>query len=138
MAGGGNQVLNYVRPEDIDSCWSFIEPRISEALAYFHDLYSPEDIRTDLKNGDKQLWIIPEQLTVITSIELYPRGKVLRVFSVSGSGLETWFDTALEFCENLARLNGCRMLISTGRSGWSRHTKRHGLKQFAEYRKEIL
>jgi hypothetical protein len=127
-----------VAKDQVDDVLPQIKSHLAVALEYFHNLYEIEDIRQDLKNGHKQLWLIGDNAAIITQIEIFPRGKVLRVFSASGEDRGKWLGEADSFCDALARANDCSVVIANGRRGWSKDAANAGWTRFNEYRKELV
>lgn len=111
------------------------EPEFARALAYF-DLYTPEFITEQIATGHMQCFVVGG-LLFVTQVEEFPNGKALRIILAAGKNMPEWIDAANEFVEGMARLNGCRMLLSSGRPGWKSEAKKHGWKVFNEYRKEL-
>lgn len=100
------------------------------------DLLTPEFITEKIADGTMQCFLFGESV-VVTQIEQFPNGRALRVILSAGKNMPEWIDAANEFVEGMARLNGCRMLLSSGRPGWKSEAKKHGWKVFNEYRKEL-
>lgn len=117
--------IHGVQPAQVRSWWPIVCPLIVSALA--HDglnLVSGEDILPALERGGAQLWLVllGGQLAAAatTEVTLYPRGRVLTVVTLGGTGLEAWWLQLESALTHYAMGAGCQAIECRGRKGWGR------------------
>jgi hypothetical protein len=111
------------------------EAEFARALRHF-DLLTPAYITEQIANGNMQCFLIGG-IVFVTQVEEFPNGKALRLILAAGSNAKQCVPDAERFFMEMAKLNGCRTLLTTGRQGWAKYAKRLGWQVFNEYRKEL-
>jgi len=125
-------------PKDLlHTCWEQIEGYLEKAAEYTYGRYTVEDIKDCITDYDHDLWVaykneesgIEFYGAVVTSIDSYPRKKVLAMHFTGGKELSEWKDLMLKFLREWAQDNHCDCIESTGRSGWAKVFKDDGYAQ---------
>ena len=111
--------------------------KLKRVLARMGDLYTLDDIRTELAQNTMQSFVEGESVA-ITRIALYPRCKVVEVLAVVGKLDEARIlhDRILIFAAEV----GARVIQAYGRQGWLHDAQRRGWKIIAEnyvYQRDI-
>ena len=103
--------------------------KLKRVLARAGDLYTVDDIRTELAQNKMQSFVEGESVA-ITRIALYPRAKVVEVLAVVGKVDEArvLHDRVLIFASEV----GARVIQAYGRKGWLHDAQRRGWKVIAE------
>ena len=125
--------VSLVPPEFVEGLWSRIFPHLSRASEYTFGRYEPEDIFEVVVNGDAHLWIVindEEEIIGITVTRFwqYPRKKCLDMVFIAGDEGFSWKDPMLKVLQHWAYDNGCEVIESSGRPGFSRAFKDDGYK----------
>lgn len=118
----GFSPLICVSPDEIDAAWPYV-------VGYLHAAYlagdeeMPENLKDWLKKRKGLLWLYTTGgrvlAAMITSIEMRPSGKVLRMGATGGTELKRWRECEARIVE-YARAEGCVKIVSEGRPGWAR------------------
>ena len=111
--------------------------KLKRVLARAGDLYTLDDIRTELAGNTMQSFVEGESVA-ITRIAIYPRAKVVEVLAVVGKLDEARIlhDRILIFASEV----GARVIQAYGRYGWLHDAQRRGWKIIAEnyvYQRDI-
>jgi len=124
--------VSLVPPELIEGLWPRIFPHLSRAAEYTFGRYEPEDIFDVVVNGDAHLWIVIDEDEIIgltvTRFWQYPRKKCLDMVFIAGDEGFSWKDAMLSVLQHWAYDNGCEVIESSGRPGFSRAFKDDGYK----------
>ena len=108
-----------IQSEDIDQVWEKIEPMVASAMEYADGKMDAEDVYTELKLKNLQLWLVPGGIWV-TRIVKYHRSKRLEWIAAAGEYQEWTEHLPLLF--DWARAHGCDAAEIGGRPGWGRKT----------------
>ena len=111
--------------------------KLKRVLARAGDLYTLDDIRTELAQNKMQSFVEGESVA-ITRIALYPRAKVIEILAVVGKVDEARIlhDRVLIFAAEV----GAKVIQAYGRKGWLHDAQRRGWKVIAEnyvYQREV-
>ena len=113
-------------PPDVDSLWGHIEPLISKSLKHAEGELIPDDLIPHLDDGKLRVWIAVEDgeiiAAMVTEIIHYPRKKIVRVITLSGKDMNSWYQF-LPMLEGYAISNGCSSLEAWTRKGMARKLK---------------
>lgn len=126
-----NEVIaSYVPEEHVHEVWPKIRQYICNAVEYTNGRYAPEDVLDLLFYHNHQLWIAIDGADIIgcivTTVMDYPRKRVLSCPFVTGEDFKRWKYPMLRLLRQWATDNGCEVLESTARLGWSRVFKDDG------------
>src|SRR4051794_28436003 len=115
---------------DAAAAWPRVRPLLEQAIRRGAGLYAAEDVAelvTRPESGTPfgwSLWIIARESQLLgawtTSVRAFPRAKVLEIVFAGGTGMNSWYSTALSETEKFAREAGCTRLTCAGRRGWAR------------------
>ena len=111
-------------PQDyIDGIWPQAEPHLLRSYRR-SDQNIPVNLRDDLRNGMRQLWLLTQgDVTIVaagvTCIVALRSGLALKIEHFGGSSLGQWLHL-LEELEDYARHQGCKKVMWEGRKGWIR------------------
>jgi hypothetical protein len=126
--------LRGVQRLEVPSVWPEAYEVLAPALARagLTGLFEPDDILSRLTDCRWQLWVFEVDHEVrtacLTTIEIYPRAKVLRILAIAGEGHGHWPDWFRDI-EMWAKSEGCRFIRSEGRDGWAKIMESAGLKK---------
>lgn len=115
-----------IRSEWIEDIWPIAGPLIQRVLDEFDTGYSLDDLKERCKQAKAQLWMHGTEAAFISEIQVFPSYTVLHVPYIGGSGMESWFDEAMDVLEAFALDKGCAYLSGCGRRGWVRQGKSRG------------
>ena len=125
--------IHPISRNDIDAVWPHIKEYVKGAADYTYGRFTANDIRTGLKTKNQQLWIALEDEKalgfVVTQISDYPQKRALIMHFTGGKQLPKWKDMMLEELQHFAYNNGCDVIESQGRKGWSKVFKEDGFKE---------
>lgn len=112
-----------VHKETLEKLWPHALPHL-ERFAKETLLASPEDIKRDISEGEKQLWMVEKGGRVVAvAVTLFYetlRGRVCTIWAACGdSGIEE-IKTTFPEIENWAESIGCVAVEIRGRKGWKR------------------
>jgi hypothetical protein len=124
--------VSLVPPELAEGLWPRIFPHLSRAAEYTFGRYEPEDIFDAVISGQVHLWIVIDEDEIIgitvTRLWQYPRKKCLDMVFIAGDEGFSWKDAMLGVLQRWAYDNGCEVIESSGRPGFSRAFKDDGYK----------
>lgn len=129
-------MIEQVTPEQVRGMKEFLDPLFRKANGYFYDLMTTESVISDIEAGKMQCFIVGD-LVIVTQVDLYPNGKVLRVILTAGKGFADHAKDLDDFLCEMGRLNACKAVVTGGRRGWEYFANQNGWKTFGEYRKEL-
>jgi len=121
--------ITAIHPLDYDMVWEDIRTYMEGAAKYTHGRFTADDILTELKKGNQQLWIAYDDKiygAVITEIITYPQMKTLIMHFTGGIELPKWKDDMLSMLRMFAKDHQCKVIESYGRTGWKRIFKNDG------------
>jgi hypothetical protein len=122
--------VSLVPPELAEGLWPRIFPHLSRAAEYTFGRYEPEDIFDAVLSGQIHLWIVidGDEIIGITATRFwqYPRKKCLDMVFIAGDEGLSWKDAMLSVLQHWAYDNGCEVIESSGRPGFSRALKDDG------------
>ena len=123
------QTLHLMQPPGVDISWDRIAALLLTGREYWEKYTSLEDIKERIKKGQYQLWLAEDlggpYLAMLSTIDIYPKQKVLRIFWMGGQRLESALPL-LDFIELWAHRSGCEMVEVMGRWGWMRVLDKFG------------
>ena len=112
------------------------EAEFARAMGYYLDLYTPNYITEKIADGNMQCFRV-DSLIIVTQVEEFPNGKILRIVLVAGNGAKHTLPLAEGFFTRMAEINGCKAILTSGRVGWAKYARKLGWTVFNEYRKEM-
>lgn len=116
--------MNVVRvpPEHTDRIWPMVAPFISAALARSAGHMRPEDVRQEIADSKRQLWIASEggplRAVCVTRIAQYPATRALWVQESGGAieAVQHFWPHLVAFAKEWA----CDTICFMGRRGWAK------------------
>lgn len=109
--------------DEVARHWHLAEPIIKRATDRSGS-YQPIDLLTLAFRGQGGIWFVwlGDELVAVatTTIQQYPRNRVLQVPFIAGRFMKAWHRPLLEALEAHAREAGCSALQGFDRRGWSR------------------
>lgn len=120
--------VHYVAPHDIGLVWDDVRHIVQNACDKIEFGYKPEDIKQDLIQGKRQLWVLfdgEKKVAGITHISTRPRLKV-GVMAIGGGDDLKLMSKFLPVLEVFFTNEGCQEIELIGRPGWARHMKQFG------------
>jgi hypothetical protein len=97
--------------------WERLRAKVAKAMRLTDGAYDVDDLVNAVNEGRMQAWWVGESV-VVTEILVYPKFKVLNVFTAAGRMEDM---PAIEaVCVEVAKLYGCKTLMMSGRTGWTR------------------
>jgi hypothetical protein len=120
--------VNYygIHSEHLDWVWDDVSPMIEKSLRYFDDRVGIDDVYMSLKARDSQLWVVAKAgeivAAVVTSIQAYPKKKILSITYVGGRDFKSWA-SGIEILKQFAKEHGCCAIEINARPGWARLLK---------------
>jgi len=101
-----------------------MQEKLQEALRFAGNVYTLEDIKKEIDEGNMQSWVAPDGTWVVTRLVRFPRKLALEVILYVGSlgGLDSLWPRVLDF----ARAEGATVIRAIGRPGWKRFMSRYG------------
>jgi len=136
-----------VFPNLLDEYWSLVDFMLREGLKYDGDPMSITNLKTMIKKGQLQLFIMfgsddGSQYKVfgvcVTRITALPNFNQCEVILLKGEKRELWQDELADTIEKLAKSADCKRIAVHARPGWQPFlkTKGWGVKRYL-YTKEI-
>jgi hypothetical protein len=130
--------ITFIEQKNIDKIWHKVKGFAEDAAEYTYGRFTANDIRTNLKNNHQQLWIAHEGDEVygfvVTEPTDYPQMKALIMHFTAGKEVLLWKDEMLKWIRAFAKEQGCEIIESYGRVGWSKVFKDDGFqKRFMFY-----
>ena len=124
--------FSMVPAEYVDTCWHKIEQYAKKAADKTEGRFTLENLYEMTKEENQHLWVAYDvddfKGFVLTSINSYPKRKILSMNFCGGKEYKTWkramFDTLKSFAKDI----GCDSLEAYGRPGWSKILKDEGYK----------
>jgi hypothetical protein len=118
-----------MRPQGVDMMWERISALLFMGREYWEKYTSMEEIKKRIKKGQYQLWLAEDSggpyLAMLSTIDIYPKQKVLRIFWMGGTRLDETLPL-LDYIELWAHRSGCGMVEVIGRWGWMRVLDKYG------------
>lgn len=107
----------------LDRFWPFAIPYIKRALDHASGEFEVEDVKTFCTNRDMQLWLISHNAERVvgagtTEIIIYPRRKICRIVTLSGSNFKEWASIVEPALLEWAQANGCDGMEAWVRRGF--------------------
>lgn len=109
--------------------WHWVEPLLAKAVDRMDSGMSIEDILTRIQTRHMQLWVVPEEMAAVTTIQNHPQFRVCIIAYMGGEGMKEWLGEFLEVVGDWASQNGCKYLEGWGRPGWEKATKEFGFEK---------
>jgi hypothetical protein len=124
--------VSLINLEDTDLYWNKTTHFLDAALKYTNGRYEVDDIYQRVIRGTFSFWVVfnNENIvgTIITSVNKYPRKKVLCIQFCGGERFKDWLEPmALEMRKH-AKENDCQGIEATGRVGWAKMLEKEGYK----------
>lgn len=139
----GKAVILPVDADDLDFYWGYVSEFLSSALEHTDGEISLKDIRTDIANRERQLWIIKHDdcyiAAIVTQIYSYPStGMKIGEITVAGGRDHNLWDHFTDVVGEWFKGQGCRFIDIVGRPGWQRLYKDRGFKTaYVHLRKKL-
>jgi len=122
----GQIKIALVNPEDVTYVWDDVLPLLNKALRHSEGELEPEDLIKHLDKGDLRMWVAMQDnemiACMVTEIISYPRKKIVRVITLAGKDMDSWYDF-LPMLEGYAVNNECSSLEAWTRKGMTRKLK---------------
>lgn len=113
----------------IELWWSQIGPLLQESEEHWERYLGLDDIRGGLESGVYQAWMAVDEgevvLVLVTTVDVYPRCKVLRHLLIGGGELKR-AEPLLDLVELWAIRHNVAFAEGLGRPGWARFLRSHG------------
>lgn len=126
--------VSYVPYDYIEAIWPQIENYLKGAADYTYGRFTVDDIKNSLMGKTQQLWVAMDDTdnkvygAVVTEIMIYPQMHTLIMHFTGGVELPKWKPDMLKLLQRFAKENGCSVIESYGRMGWSKVFKDDGFK----------
>ena len=130
----GVEVLE-IYPQTLDTYWDLCDFMLREGLKYDGDPMTIEDLKTSIKEGTMQLYMMfgsddAKGYKVfgvcVTRIMMLPNFKQCEVILLKGEKRELWQDELANTIEKLAKETGCKRIAVHARPGWQPFLKTKG------------
>ena len=130
----GVEVLE-IYPQTLDTYWDLCDFMLREGLKYDGDPMTIEDLKTSIKEGSMQLYMMfgsddAKGYKVfgvcVTRIMMLPNFKQCEVILLKGEKRELWQDELANAIEKLAKETGCKRIAVHARPGWQPFLKTKG------------
>ena len=114
-----------IKASMVDECWDKLKPYVIKAMVKTgaDNYWSIEDIYSEIKSRDCQLWAIidDDKLigAVVTRILMFPKCKAFHVWFVAADNMNT-FDDTVGTLKKYGKSLGCNKFMGSGRKGWTR------------------
>jgi hypothetical protein len=109
--------------DEVVSHWPQIEAYLAKATKRT-GCYEPIDLLRMAMTGTAAIWLAESvngiEAVLVTTLQPYPRRRVLEVMFGGGSNMRAWLKPAIETIEAHARQLGCTQIACVGRPGWAR------------------
>jgi hypothetical protein len=109
--------------DEVAERWSVIAPLLVRATRRT-GCYEPIDLLRMAMTGTAAIWLAEVggniEAVLVTTLQPYPRRRVLEVMFGGGSNMRAWLKPAIETIEAHARQLGCTQIACVGRPGWAR------------------
>ena len=120
-------MLSYLQNADVIERWADLKPHIQRVIDKCDCDDDVDSVMEKALSGRCQIWAIPDRKgVIITELQEPKRHKQLFVYMVSGKDADEWLDDAEKELVEFAKYLGCDRIISMGREGWGKITKRLG------------
>jgi hypothetical protein len=109
--------------------WPQVKESIAEALLGDCGRITVEDIKDAVEARKMQLWAIHDgqiRAVIVTELLNYPQLRILRVVTVSGTGMDKWLDLLEDTLTSWGREHGAQAIEFSGRKGWERVLSKRG------------
>jgi len=118
--------IHLLEPSDVEALWGDIEPFLVRSLKHAEGELVPDDLIPHLDDGKLRVWIavVDKEIiaSMVTEIIQYPRKKIVRVITLSGKDMDSWYNF-LPLLEGYAISNDCSSLEAWTRKGMARKLK---------------
>ena len=118
--------IHLLEPSDVEALWVDIEPFLVRSLKHAEGELAPDDLIPHLDDGKLRVWIavVDKEIiaSMVTEIIQYPRKKIVRVITLSGKDMDSWYQF-LPLLEGYAISNDCSSLEAWTRKGMARKLK---------------
>lgn len=114
-----------VDPANLPVVWPHVAAEVENIAARSRGRMLASDIREMIETGERVLWVAVEQDNgallglAMTEIHQYPRRKACRLVACTGRERTKWLNL-LGGIEGWAKAEGCDVIESFARKGWSR------------------
>lgn len=119
--------------DQIDQHWGAITSLLDDT-EWLSELYEPSDFYELIKTGQFQVWALDDGTLcaiVLTSIQVFPKKKILQIHGIKGQGLPRFVDKIEEKFEFLARVVGASEMRTFVRPGLEKLLRKRGARQIA-------
>lgn len=120
--------LTYVHPDNLHSCWEFVEEGLQRIHDRARDRWLPEDVYSMLKANNAGLYLVNERegFAILQPIRGWDGAElfVFAAYIVPGKDL---MDEAFEEVKNIGRsMNAKRIKFQSKREGWKKRAAELG------------
>lgn len=109
--------------EELVERWFAVAPLLKKATDRTR-CYEPIDLLRMAMAGQAAIWLCESDggidAALATTLQVYPRRRVLEVMFGGGSNMRAWLKPAIETLDAHARQLGCNQIACAGRAGWAR------------------
>jgi hypothetical protein len=113
-----------IQAEEAQDWWPKVAKWCEAALAHGGDLLNLDDVKQGVADREMQLWVIHEwrdlKAVCVTSINVWPRAKVLTAIIVGGEEMDKWVEPLVDLLVRYGRAEGCKTVDAHGRRGWTK------------------
>ena len=124
--------ISIVPKKDYLPCFHAIHDYLVKTAKYTHGRFNAEDIKQNLLNTEKQLWVAYKGVQiygfVVTEIVEYPQMRTLMMHFTGGIHLKKWKNDMLKTLQKFAKEFNCNVIESYGRKGWGKVFEQDGYK----------
>lgn len=131
-----------IKAEDVDYYWPLVSSFLESALEHTDGEIGLQDIRSDIANHDRQLWVIKNDdvyiAAVVTQIYSYNSGKKIGEVTMAGGSRHDLWDHFTDVVGEWFKDQGCQFIDIIGRPGWQRLYKERGFRlAYVQLRKNL-
>ena len=123
-------MISGVKSSDVPRVWPAVVDQIKRVTDRYDAGYDESHVYERLIQAEQQLWIAGTdsiEAVIVSEIQIHPLFKVLAVHIVAGTHIDAWLDELVALMASFGKHHGCKYLESSGRKGWIRKLKSHGL-----------
>ena len=124
---------SYVPAWQLEHVWDEAKPLLELAQRRIAGKMTIDDIHTNLKLSEQQLWMVrvdgKAMAAITTTLEVHPQCKLMRIMLIGGQKMPLWLDQSLCVIKEAARALGCKTIEADGRLGWAKHAPKCGFKE---------
>lgn len=132
-SGPSGPTFGLLAVQYVPAVWHQVHPLLLEYGKRLLEVYSLEELFTEVMKGSHDLWIAGEDGVadgvVIGVWERHANASYYHIVFCAGKQLEKYLDKGLEMLERYACMGGAKEIIVEGRWGWKRRLCKRGYVQ---------